>query len=86
MPTSPDNPLPLAAFLREARLKAGLSQAEVARRTGIDASVISKYEASAREPSAGALLRLIRAVGCPDLAHVAEQVSLDKSGVSFGSE
>jgi predicted nucleotidyltransferase/DNA-binding XRE family transcriptional regulator len=49
--------------LREARLAAGLSQNELARRAGVAQSVISAYESGARDPSLTTLARLVAATG-----------------------
>jgi uncharacterized protein len=50
-------------LLREARTKAGLSQAELARRAGVTQSVVSAYESAARQPSLSMLDRLVSATG-----------------------
>jgi transcriptional regulator with XRE-family HTH domain len=39
----------------------GLTQAELARRTGMQSSVLSAYEHGRRQPSAAALVRIARA-------------------------
>ena len=52
-----------ATTLREARLKAGLSQAELAAKVGVTQSVISVYEAGRRQPSVATLARLIAGAG-----------------------
>jgi predicted nucleotidyltransferase/DNA-binding XRE family transcriptional regulator len=49
--------------LREARRRAGLTQAELAVRAGITQSVISAYESGRRQPSLPALHALINAAG-----------------------
>lgn len=49
--------------LHEARLRAGLSQTELARRAGVTQSVISAYESGARQPSLPVLERLVAATG-----------------------
>jgi predicted nucleotidyltransferase/DNA-binding XRE family transcriptional regulator len=51
------------SLLREARKKAGLSQAELARRAGVTQSVVSAYESAARQPSLTTLDRLVSATG-----------------------
>ena len=51
------------SFLREARLRAGLSQVELARRARVTQSVVSAYESGARQPSLPTLERLIAAAG-----------------------
>jgi uncharacterized protein len=50
-------------LLRRARLRAGLSQAELAARAGVAQSVISAYEADRRQPALSTLARLIEAAG-----------------------
>jgi transcriptional regulator with XRE-family HTH domain len=52
-----------ASLLREARLRAGLTQAELAERLGMARSQISRYERGDVVPSLEALRRLIRACG-----------------------
>jgi len=50
-------------LLRDARCRAGLTQAQLAERAGITQSVVSAYESSRREPSLPVLLSLITASG-----------------------
>jgi transcriptional regulator with XRE-family HTH domain len=50
----------LVARLREG---SGLSQTELARRSGLDRSVLSAYEHGRRQPSVGALARIAAAAG-----------------------
>lgn len=50
-------------LLREARLRAGLSQVVLARRAGVTQSVVSAYESGARQPSLTTLRRLVAAAG-----------------------
>lgn len=50
-------------MLREARKRAGLSQAALARRAGVTQSVVSAYESAARQPSLPTLDRLVAATG-----------------------
>ncbi len=52
-----------AALIREARLRAGLTQAELAERTGRDRSVIARWEQAAVAPSVETLVELVRACG-----------------------
>jgi transcriptional regulator with XRE-family HTH domain len=52
-----------AATLRDARHRAGLSQAELARRVGIPATVLSAYENDRRQPGADVFLSLVSAAG-----------------------
>lgn len=49
--------------LHDARLRAGLSQTELARRAGVTQSVISAYESEARQPSLPVLENLVAATG-----------------------
>mgnify|MGYP000669207223 CR=1 FL=1 len=51
------------AIIREARLRAGLSQTDLARRCGVAQSVISAYEADRREPGLRTLTKLVEATG-----------------------
>jgi uncharacterized protein len=51
------------AVLRDARTRARLSQADVARRSGVAQSVISAYESGRREPGVQTLARLVAATG-----------------------
>ena len=52
-----------AGLLRRARLAAGLTQTELARRAGVTQSVISAYESGRREPALSTLARLVEAAG-----------------------
>lgn len=54
-------------LLREARRRAGLTQAALAHRAGVTQSVVSAYESGARQPSLPTLQRLVSATGL-DLA------------------
>lgn len=49
--------------MREARRRAGLTQAELAVRAGVTQSVISAYESGRRQPSVPALYSLVDATG-----------------------
>ena len=49
--------------MREARRRAGMTQAELAERAGTTQSVVSAYESDGRQPSLPVLLRLIAATG-----------------------
>lgn len=48
-----------------AREKAGLSQAELARRCGWSRSTICEYEAGTRSATPGNLLKIAEALNCP---------------------
>jgi len=56
MPTS-------GAMIRDARIRARLSQSDLARRAGVAQSVISAYESDHREPGLRTLTKLIEATG-----------------------
>lgn len=52
-----------ADLIREARLRAGLTQHELAERAGRERSVIARWEQGAVAPSIETLLELVRACG-----------------------
>src|SRR5256885_16913147 len=52
-----------ASLIREARLRAGLTQSELAERTRRDRSVIARWEQGVVAPSLETLLELVRACG-----------------------
>lgn len=52
-----------AALIREARLRAGLSQTKLADRAGVTQSVISTYEAGRRTPGFDMMWKLMNAAG-----------------------
>jgi len=56
-------PSPSAALLQLARLKADMSQRELAERAGVPVTMISAYERDLRQPTLTTLLRLLRAAG-----------------------
>jgi transcriptional regulator with XRE-family HTH domain len=64
-------PSPSAALLQLARLKADLSQRELAERAGVPVSMISSYERDQRQPTLATLLRLLRAAGFDLRLHLA---------------
>ena len=67
-----DYPRKLARKLRRVRVKAGLSQSEIAREVGVtDRALISQYETGKRQPSLPALLKYAR------LAKVTVDVLID---------
>lgn len=51
------------ALLREARLRAGLTQYELAARSGRDRAVIARWEQEVVSPSVETLVDLVRACG-----------------------
>jgi transcriptional regulator with XRE-family HTH domain len=52
-----------AALLREARLRAGLTQGALSQRSGKDRVQINRYEAGAVAPNLDTLVELVRACG-----------------------
>jgi transcriptional regulator with XRE-family HTH domain len=56
-------PSEAAALLQLARLKAGLTQRELAEQAGVPTTMISAYERDKRQPTLETLLRLLRAAG-----------------------
>jgi transcriptional regulator with XRE-family HTH domain len=55
----------LGSNLRAAREKLGLTQEEVAERSGVHATEISRMEAGKRDPQVSTLLKLAAAVEVP---------------------
>jgi transcriptional regulator with XRE-family HTH domain len=53
----------ICELVREARRRAGLTQAELARRAGVPKSTVGRIESGARMPSAAMVERLVRAAG-----------------------
>ena len=51
----------IASLIREARRRAGLTQAELARRAGVPRSTVARIESGARVPSTAMVERLVRA-------------------------
>jgi len=56
-------PSPAASLIEEVQRRSGLSQAELARRTGLPRSVLNVYLHGKREPGAETLLRIASAGG-----------------------
>lgn len=52
-----------ANLIRSTRIRAGLSQAELARRADLPRSVLCAYERASREPGADTLIRILAAAG-----------------------
>ena len=64
-------PSPSAALLQLARLKAGMSQRELAEGAGVPVTMISAYERDLRQPTLATLLRLLHAAGFDLRLHLA---------------
>ena len=60
-----------------ARLKAGLTQRELAEQAGVPTTMISAYERGKRQPTLETLLRLLRAAGFDLRMHLAPVESHD---------
>jgi transcriptional regulator with XRE-family HTH domain len=73
-----------SGLLLEARRRAGISQAELARRAGLPRSVLNAYEHRRRQPGADALARVLAAAGF-DLRIVpaVRRVDEDRAGRLF---
>src|SRR5919106_4583094 len=68
-----------ADLIREARLRAGLTQAELSKRTGTQRSVIARWEQGAVSPSFDNMLEVIEACGYElPLKLVPRDTSLDE--------
>ena len=55
--------MPTANLVREARRRAGLSQAALAEKAGVPKSTVGRIESGARTPSVELVERLVRAAG-----------------------
>lgn len=63
------------------RQTSGLSQAELARRSGLQSSVLSAYEHGRRQPSVSALARIARAAGLElEISPLTDADALERSG------
>lgn len=74
-----------ARELRAARIRAGLSQRELAARGGTSQATLSAYEAGHKQPSVGVLERLLRCAGAElrvvDAPGRRTQADLERAGV-----
>jgi len=73
-----------AVLLRAARLRAGLSQAELGRRAGVTQSVVSAYESGARQPSVPTLARLVAATGLELDMRLSEPAAIGPASGALG--
>ncbi len=63
------------------RQTSGMSQAELARRSGLQSSVLSAYEHGRRQPSVSALARIARAAGLElAISPLTDADALERSG------
>ncbi len=68
--------MPFAELLRELRLKAGLTQQELADRAGLPVTSLRGHEQGQRSPSWGAVVKLAKALGVTaDTFSVCDEVS-----------
>lgn len=67
-------------LVRNARRRAGLSQAELARRAGLPRSVVNAYEHGSRDPGVESLVRLLRAAGATLRLEPAAPVDPERAG------
>lgn len=66
-----------ARLLLEARKRSGLTQAALARKAGIPASVLNAYERGTRQPGGDALISILRAAGFD--ARLAPRIDLERN-------
>jgi transcriptional regulator with XRE-family HTH domain len=70
-----------ADLIAQIRQTSGLNQAELARRSGVQSSVLSAYEHGRRQPSVAALVRIARAAGLElEISPLADADALARSG------
>jgi len=70
-----------AELIAQVRHISGLSQAELARRSGLQQSVLSAYEHGRRQPSVAALARIARAGGLGlAISPLSDADALERSG------
>ena len=63
LPNGYKDAMAIAHLIREARERAGLTRAELARRAGVAASTVGRVETGTRVPSTDLAERLVRAAG-----------------------
>jgi transcriptional regulator with XRE-family HTH domain len=76
------NPKQVAGeLIHEIRRQAGVTKAELARRSGMPGSVLSAYEHGHRQPSAAALARIARSAGLElTVGPRSDEAGLERSG------
>jgi transcriptional regulator with XRE-family HTH domain len=68
-------------LIAQIRSAAGLSQVELARRAGLQASVMSAYEHGRRQPSVSALARIAGAAGLElEISPPSDEAALERAG------
>lgn len=68
-----------ARYLRSARARAGLSQRELARRSGIPQPTIAAIESGRQDPRHATLERLLRACGFEWDIHLVPGIGIDRT-------
>ena len=71
MAVNDEMPSPGAALLKLARMRAGLTQAELAERAGVARSMVSAYESDHPQATLPTLMRLLKAAGFELRMHLA---------------
>ena len=66
-------------LLRSSRARAGISQAELARRTHVPRTVVNAYERGTRQPAADTLALLLAAMGAELEARRAPKVDVERN-------
>jgi transcriptional regulator with XRE-family HTH domain len=68
-------------LIAQIKHRSGLSQAELARRSGLTPSVLSAYEHGRRQPSVSALARIARAAGLElAVTPLSDEAALERAG------
>ena len=70
-------------LLRSSRARAGISQAELARRTHVPRTVVNAYERGTRQPAADTLALLLAAMGAALEARPAPKVDVARNARIF---
>jgi hypothetical protein len=68
-----------AATIREARLRAGLTQAELADRAGTSQATLSAYENGRKQPSVVTLARILESAGL----RLTTEMALERNAAIF---
>ena len=79
-------PSPSAGLVHLARIKAGLSQKQLAAAAGVPATMISAYERDLRQPTMPTLMRLLRAAGFELQLHLVPYDSHDQVLIELESQ
>lgn len=64
-PADPVTPVPFATLLQQMRATRNLSKADLAKRTGVDPSTITRFEQGSRAPERATILDLAKAMVLP---------------------